>query len=64
MSSTQRSKQPTPDARGRPKSSSSRQQTHHGQQTQTGSPELDGDSAQKPSETPPPKKKKKKKSKR
>jgi hypothetical protein len=33
---------PSPDSRGRPKSSSSRQQTNSGQVTQTGSPEIDG----------------------
>jgi hypothetical protein len=33
----------SPDARGRPKSSSSRQQTTSGQLTQTGSPEIDRD---------------------
>ena len=32
----------SPDARGRPRSSSSRQQTSSGQVTQTGSPEIDG----------------------
>jgi hypothetical protein len=32
----------SPEARGRPKSSSSRQQTNSSQATQTGSPEIDG----------------------
>jgi hypothetical protein len=35
---------PARDAPGRPKAGSSRQQTHRGQLTQTGSPELDGKS--------------------
>jgi hypothetical protein len=37
---------PTAEAAGRPKSSSSRQQTKPGQRTQTGSPEIDGASAE------------------
>jgi hypothetical protein len=38
----------SPDARGRPKSSSSRQQTSSGQVTQTGSPEIDGGHSRQP----------------
>lgn len=34
---------PSPEARGRPTTSSSRQQTNSGQVTQTGSPDIDGD---------------------
>lgn len=39
---------PSPDARGRPNSSSSRQQTSSGQVTQTGSPEIDGGHSRQP----------------
>jgi hypothetical protein len=38
----------SPDAPGRPKSSSSRQQTSAGQITQTGSPEIDGGHSRRP----------------
>jgi hypothetical protein len=38
---TKHSQTPKPDTPGRPKDSGSRQQTHHEQGGQTGSPELD-----------------------
>jgi hypothetical protein len=57
MSNRQPSKQPPADTPGRPKSSSSRQQTHRGQQTQTGSPQVDGAGAEEPSQKQTPAKK-------